>query len=82
MSKIIGKFEFENVTKDFVSDYEYGWLHLLPTVEYRHKFGICGNLNLFFGNGGKKSKLLELIGINKQMKNQCSKPIRYTIVFL
>jgi hypothetical protein len=38
--------------------------------------GICGNLNLFFGNGGKKFKLLELIGINKQikMKNQWSKP--------
>ena len=77
MSKIIGKYEFTDVTKDFVSDYEYGWLHLLPTVEYRHKYWYMWEFEFIFWKWWKKFKLLELIGTNKQikMKNQWTKPI-------
>jgi len=38
MSKIIGKYEFTDVTKDFESDYKYRILHLTPTITYRHKY--------------------------------------------
>jgi len=38
MSKIIGKYEITDVTKDFVNDYTYKWIHIFPSLIYRHKF--------------------------------------------
>jgi len=57
MSKTIGKFEFEDVTKDFVSDYKYGWLHLMPTIEYRHKYWYMWEFEFIFWKWWKKIQI-------------------------
>jgi hypothetical protein len=54
MSKIIGKYEFTDVTGDFESSYNYGWLNLLPSVEFRHKYWYLWEVELKFWKWNKR----------------------------
>jgi len=72
MSKVIGKFEFENVTKDFVSDYEYGLLHLLPTIEYRHKYWYMWEFEFIFWKWWKKIQITRTDWDKETNKNEKS----------
>lgn len=38
MGKIIGKYDFEDVTKSFDAPHDYGWIYLIPSIEFRHKY--------------------------------------------
>jgi len=57
MSKIIGKYEFTDVTKDFVSDYAYNILHLTPTITYRHKYWYLWEIELMFYKWNKRYEI-------------------------
>ena len=57
MSKIIGKYKFEDVTKDFESDYKYKIYHLTPTVTYRHKYWYFWEIELIFWKWNKRFEI-------------------------
>ena len=57
MSKIIGKYEFEDVTDSFDTDYHYGWLHLMPTIEFRHKYWYMWEFNFKFWKWNKRIEI-------------------------
>ena len=48
MGKIIGKYEFEDVTKEFVTDIMYGWWNIFPAFIIRHKYWYMWELELKF----------------------------------
>lgn len=48
MSKIIGKYEFEDVTKSFDSPHDYGWIYLIPSIEFRHKYWYMWEFEFYF----------------------------------
>ena len=57
MSKIIGKYKYEDVTKDFESDYKYKIYHLTPTVTYRHKYWYFWEIELIFWKWNKRFEI-------------------------
>lgn len=70
MSKIIGKYQFSDVTKDFEQDYEYGWLHLLPTIEYRHKYWYMWELEFHFCKWQKRIEVCRTDWNEHQKKDE------------
>jgi hypothetical protein len=70
MSKIIGKYEFEDVTKMFETDYQYGWIHLLPTIEYRHKYWYMWEFNFMFWKWNKKIEITRIDWNQHQEKDE------------
>lgn len=57
MSKIIGKYEFTDVTKDFESDYKYKIYHLTPTITYRHKYWYFWEIEFVFLKWNKRYEI-------------------------
>ena len=58
MSKIIGKFEFSDTTKDFETSHQYGWRYLLPSIEYRHKFWYMWEIEFMFWGWSKRFEIV------------------------
>lgn len=57
MSKIIGKYEFEDVTKSFDSPNDYGWLYLIPSIEFRHKYWYMWEIEFYFWKWNKRIEI-------------------------
>lgn len=57
MSKIIGKFEFEDVTNMYESDYKYKLIHLTPSIIYRHKYWYLWEIEFVFWKWNKKIEI-------------------------
>lgn len=57
MSKIIDKYKFEDVTNGFDAPYDYGWLYLIPSIEFRHKYWYMWEIELFFWKWNKRIEI-------------------------
>lgn len=57
MGKIIGKYEFTDVTNDFQKNADYGWRNLFPTIEYRHKFWYMWEFEFMFWKWSKRIEI-------------------------
>jgi hypothetical protein len=57
MSKIIGKYEFEDVTKEFDAPHNYGWLYLIPNIEFRHKYWYMWEFEFYFWKWNKRLQI-------------------------
>ena len=57
MSKIIGKYEFEDVTKDFEKPQDFGWINILPSIEYRHKYWYMWEFEFMWWKSSKRIQI-------------------------
>ena len=57
MSKIIGKYEFNDVTNDFETSAEFGWINLFPAIEYRHKYWYMWEFEFLFWKWSKRIEI-------------------------
>jgi hypothetical protein len=57
MGKIIGKYEFEDVTNTYEKSSDYGWRYLLPSIEYKHKFWYMWEFEFMFWKWSKRIEI-------------------------
>ena len=57
MSKIIGKYKFEDVTEGFETPHDFGWKYLLPSIEYRHKYWYLWEFEFMFWKWSKRIEI-------------------------
>lgn len=55
----LGKYEITDVTKMFDTSSKYGWINIIPTIEYRHKYWYFWEIEVKFLKWSKRIEVTD-----------------------
>jgi len=54
----IFKYEISDVTKEFETSYQYGWINILPTIIFRHKYWYMYEFEFIFWKWNRRFEII------------------------